>query len=506
MKKKLKKLFYLSLLLSGLILVGCELQEDVIENHNHHEKIRLSTKQFSELINEKKFSNSYRKIPKRKITSNINGRTVLEESYGFTIYDAPVQVIESDSLVSYTLLIKSDEIIKGENIVENLIINEYPTQNTTSIFTIKYAFDPLVKIDETNFHTLKRYSTVTPLVIEDKVFTEEMRGMMECVRVQELMCCHDPNDNLGGCHSPFNQCYKDETVFWGSVSVNCTSGGGGGPVGNYGPTEVGNTGPGPHGGSNGNVYTSPAPPCKSKNCAPIGDLNNNHCENLKELSKNSEQNIDPSINELKQKLAQNVTDEWGVQFKYDTDVTPPAYSNNLVEGDEGTAPFRSGWLYRGGAHLHTTTGYGMFSWGDVRNLFNAYDYTKPSNRPYITNIIVCNDASPAVTTDPYNVYAIKVDNITTLQNEINTVWNGSNYTGLSDKDRIDLIHSLQEKTFKNSIKNNPLLNEDEALEKAFLQQFANYGISLFKKDSSTNKWEKLTLNPITNTIQKTPCN
>ncbi len=513
MKKKLKKLFYLSLLLSGLVIAGCELQEDVIENHNHQQKIIFSSKQFSELIDEKKFSNSFSKIPKRKTSTDINGRSVIEESYGFTIYDAPVQVIESDSLISYTLLIQSDETNKDENIVENLIINEYPIQNTTSIFTIKYAFDPLVKIDETNFHSLKHYSTVTPLVIENKVFTEEMRGMMECIRVQELMCCHDPNDNLGGCHTPFGQCYKDNTVFWGTVSVNCSSGGGG-PSGNYGPTEVGNTGPGPHGGSptTGNVYTSPVPLCKIKSCPPIGDLKNNPCENLKELSKNSEQNIDPSINDLKQKLAEGVTNEWGVQFKHDTDVTPAVYSNILVSGNGNTAPFRSGWNYRGGAHIHTNEGYGMFSWVDVRNLFKAYSNTNPEKKDLVTNIMVCNISSPLVGSNSYNIYAIKVDDIIALENQINTTWNNPLYfvtpsgdPKKDESDKIDLIHLAQEKEFIKHL-NTDNLSVDDCLTKAFLNQFITYGISLYKKNNDTNNWERITFDPLTNTILKTPCN
>ena len=69
MKKKLKKLFYLSLLLSGLIIAGCELQEDVIEQHNHQHELKLSQKRFRELLEDKNFTTAFSKIPKQKIVN-----------------------------------------------------------------------------------------------------------------------------------------------------------------------------------------------------------------------------------------------------------------------------------------------------------------------------------------------------------------------------------------------------------------------------------------------------
>ncbi len=75
MKKKLKNLFYLSLLLSGLIFVGCELQEDVIEEHNHQHELKLSQKRFHKLLQDKNFITAFNKIPKQKVlTTNALGR------------------------------------------------------------------------------------------------------------------------------------------------------------------------------------------------------------------------------------------------------------------------------------------------------------------------------------------------------------------------------------------------------------------------------------------------
>lgn len=81
MKNKLRKLllaFSFGLLFAS---TACELQEDVVEKHNHEQKLKMYYKEFDELMADKKFSAAFSKLPKKKgnITSAAVGRTVMEE-------------------------------------------------------------------------------------------------------------------------------------------------------------------------------------------------------------------------------------------------------------------------------------------------------------------------------------------------------------------------------------------------------------------------------------------
>ena len=189
MKKKLKKLFYLSLLLSGLIIVGCELQEDVIEQHNHQNELRLSQKSFSELLEDKNFTTAFSKIPKQKIlTTNVLGRTQIEDKYGFTIFDTPVNVSESDTLIAYNLLIKRDVASEG-SYVENLVMNIFPQKNRTDAYIIKYVFDGTIEITPENFFEQEKKHVVTPIIFNNEPFDEAAKQSMACIRLLEFQCC-----------------------------------------------------------------------------------------------------------------------------------------------------------------------------------------------------------------------------------------------------------------------------------------------------------------------------
>ncbi len=273
MKKKLKKLFYLSLLLSGLIIAGCELQEDVIEQRNHQHELKLSQKRFSELLQDKNFTTALSKIPKQRVfITNVLGRTQMEDKYGFTIFDTPINVMESDSLIAYNLLIKRDVVSQG-SYVENLVMNIFPQKNRTDAYIIKYVFDGTTEINPKNFFELKKKHIVTPIIFNNEPFDEIAKQNMECIRVQELQCCNDPDGTWGGCHGITAACTNSSSYSWMTVDVVCNTGGGSGGGYDYGGTGGGEP-QGPHqGGSSGNthpVYNNPTPPCTSK-CPQLDD-------------------------------------------------------------------------------------------------------------------------------------------------------------------------------------------------------------------------------------------
>ena len=92
------------MLIFGIIfmLFGCS--EDLYEEKNQNETLKVSHKKFEDLIQQTKFCNAINKVQQAKNNSNV-AKTIMEEQYGFTISNKPVNVIENDSVTSYTLFV-----------------------------------------------------------------------------------------------------------------------------------------------------------------------------------------------------------------------------------------------------------------------------------------------------------------------------------------------------------------------------------------------------------------
>ena len=137
MTKKLLKNSLL-LFLSGIIIVSCSLENEAVHQHEHSKKASYQRKMYDELILDKNFSKAIKQIPKKNVlaSSSLN-RTVMEEQYGFTIFDVPINVMETDSVISYNLCIQTDSLAKGD-FFENLVINSNKFTNTIDAYLVKY--------------------------------------------------------------------------------------------------------------------------------------------------------------------------------------------------------------------------------------------------------------------------------------------------------------------------------------------------------------------------------
>ena len=122
--------------------------------------------------------------------------------------------------------------------------------------------------------------------------------------------------------------------------------------------------------------------------------------------------------------------------------------------------------------------------------------------------MMCNNPQPGDAKHPglYNTYAIKVDDYSLLSTYINGVWNDPKYTVTpSGNDQEDFQEKMED-IINDKDKSNIDANGDPtALEKLFINKFSNNGVSLYKKNDVTGKWEKLTIDPVTNSITATPC-
>src|SRR5690606_37945829 len=110
---------FLMLTIAALTLPGCE-QDDQHAHVAGKKSPTISRKTFDELMQTEKFRLAIQKLPKTKNASAANARTIMEDQYGFTIVDVPAKIIESDSAISYTLLVRPDSISAD---FENLVIN-----------------------------------------------------------------------------------------------------------------------------------------------------------------------------------------------------------------------------------------------------------------------------------------------------------------------------------------------------------------------------------------------
>ncbi len=127
--------FLLIIVIAALMLNGCE--KDDGHSHNHKKaSLNVKRQSFDDLMQTENFRNAFEKIPKSKHTSMTHARTVMEDQYGFTISDVPAKVIESDSAISYTLLILRDTTTTSN--LENLVINYNKFSNVTDALILNY--------------------------------------------------------------------------------------------------------------------------------------------------------------------------------------------------------------------------------------------------------------------------------------------------------------------------------------------------------------------------------
>jgi len=423
MKHKLKEFLLLQFLI-GTLFVSCSLEEEVVRNDNYNSKYQVKQQSYSELIKVTTFKNAMSKIPKVKKSNLLNGKTIMEEQYGFTIIDAPIKITETDEVIAYNLLVKSDTISQG-NYFENLVVNINKQTETIKAYIVKYNIGnndlTLTSHNSFIFNGARNAREIThnnnPIQFGKTVYEP-------CNHYQILMCSYEFNHVAGQecIENNFNLLYV-ETAISGDCMYTGPDGGGGGTGGTSGPSS-GNTG----GGGN-TINDNPTPPCPG--CPELeSDVEENPCDILKDLSKPDKYNINPIVASLKQKVINQVENEWGTEFireNYYNNTTNENvinYYTNLREGlnydiflASGEEYNASGHLikYLGGIHSHPIDGYSMFSWGDLKSLMGMYEESSNSYKSEVSLLLVCyNHIDPS---KPH-VYAIRVENIDALKRKI----------------------------------------------------------------------------------------
>lgn len=220
----------------------------------------------------------------------------------------------------------------------------------------------------------------------------------------------------------------------------------------------------------------------------------NPCDQLKKMiDPTNTTNIKAQIDWLKSKvnaLVNNKESGVEVQKRMNADETFRYEYTRIDSPNEFSVGLSTGGMNIGGIHSHPKKRYAMFSFQDVRFLLNAYDGASSTRSDDVFVMVVCKDNNGVT-----NTYNLKIDNIDALRNNVNSVWNDPFYSKFTkEDDKIKAIHKDQAKIYAKS---------NGELEKSFLDQFKDFGISLYKADATTSSFSKLALNNL-KTVTSTP--
>jgi hypothetical protein len=285
-------------ILTGLLLIlNCQ-HDDVINGTSTQEQhsktvipFEYNNKTYSELSNELKFSDAFNKVFKKdKLNPSENGKTVMEEQYGFTIDSALIKEISSDNYTSYTFLIHRE--IADDSFFENLVVT-LDSSSVPSAYIIKYNLnsDPIyINVDYA--YSLDATTELTQIDYNDSEAKYMYFGTDGCTIIT-LMCPYLEDHPAGaGCIAQ-----ERGDLYYDYDSSGCSSDPDGGGVGDGTPPSSGSPSGGTTGGNGNPIITEPNVPCQGRDCPEeIGDVYED-CETTLEnmnnfYSSNSPFNVD----------------------------------------------------------------------------------------------------------------------------------------------------------------------------------------------------------------------
>ena len=501
MKFTITKVFFLLCLLLIFGMSSCE--KDLYEDQISQSKFKVE--EFSLKDNNSKVSlnsNFLKAVSEiKKTIKNTNGKIVYDSINQIYFDDEKGIKISKDEYESYTF-----NIIKEDGNLENLVFCKNNDGEFYS-YKIKYSMPE---------DQLKNLSPEQLAGVPKDIFEMDDTKTVPCGQwVFETITSPrddgDPNGPnavvvltwvVGVCDGgsgtgtgPGTGQSGDGSGFGGNNSTGY--GDGSGNNNNSGNTSTPNGG-GNSGGGGGS--TPPAtPPIVTTPVLNLDDEVEDPCNRLKDLYDTNTLNTKVLINEMKTKVNDTIEHGYSLLRKvsasgtYLNDYTPEvaarAADNDMVE-------IEPGYFFYGGIHTHSINGTRMFSWGDLKLLKNLYKYARTENKEYVVlMMVVRNPLDPA---NP-NVYAIRINDFARLEAQLTTDLAG--IVGIvSEREKIENIHKNLGLFYKTN---------DANIEKAFLERFSNYGISLYKANNTLDNWSNLYLqkNTITNTQSLTsiPC-
>ena len=518
MIQKLKKIkLFLYICLGLIILNACTFEEEIIKQNGYQERMKLESKKFSELLKLPAFSNAYKRVINKKVTlsNDFAARTALEDQYGFTIVEGKdVKIItDIDGSIYYSMLI--ERAIKENLKFENLVI-KVVDEDVFAYILKRELYEKATYTESNNSYDINVKDIIlTELSVDNTTITSKVYSVRtwiaHCTDSGGPQDCHgnqrDDNWTPACGHYEYVVVATSDGIGGTPVVIGSTTGSEGGGSVNY---SLGSSNNGTN--QNGETpLTNNTPPIKNviivddDVAVPI----EKPCEALRRICDPSKSNVKIQINQLKNKVIENVQKEWGTSIQKigpsTLGVNPPEsqfsiQATPIIEGLVYDVDMTLGQTWIASAHIHTSLGEGMFSWKDIYNLLLQYNSVHHNRRKDVTQFVVV--ANPNNPNEP-NVYAIKIDNLTLFQSKLDADLNNPLM-----KDPNNDVN----KTYKNLNRSlEPFFKAYSSDEFAFLTRFSGYGISLYKAmDNNLSEWNKLERdsidNPLTSGgIKSTPC-
>lgn len=456
-----------------LLLSSCE--KDLYENQIKESTLKISHKQFSELLQVDAFNKSLNEVlkiteyQKSKENLALNGKTVMEEDYGFTITGKPINVIENDTITSYTLFVTRDN--NPLNVIENLVI-QANNNNPSDIkaYLIKYTNDVNIYAD---FDMKDFQGTKTIVPIEYNVAENNPNNRIVyydiCFDVQSWYCYgsgHHPNSV--GCI----QGYAITTQECVTLSYNdgASSGGGGSSGGIL---------TGPHGGGGGSP-NSPKTPCqqlKDNNSKPIANTS-------------PPKTVLDNLNDLTSQMATNPRERMFVLTP--TSTAENQYAENYVEGplNGGDVELNLSNLYVSILmHCHYKTSLlSIFSLSDIYQVYaiQSAGFMLNDGELFTSYLVTAHGTKYAIKFAPQNLNSL-------------SGYNENFFTGWE----FDNMKKAKEDKYAEDVQqtNTPAQNELGFLK--FIKD-QNLGIEIYKADATFSQWSKLTIGT-NGQVKPVPC-
>jgi hypothetical protein len=421
-------------------------------------------------------------------TSNA-ARTSFENQNGFTISDGFVKVIETDSVISYTMLIERD-VVTDTISFENLVIQENKFNTSEKAYSIKYTPTIIAPSGHDSFY----YEGTE--VLKNLAFTGFNRVGENAIETNNCyvnvvqVWCSQPNPGETNHHLARKGClastqyYKVVNILSSDCEGDGSSSGSSGSNNNNAPQEP--TGPGNSGG-----ITSPVKP--NQGFGQIQEMDT-PCKQLSAMSSTIKSNVKAKLNELAPFTNQKEI-EYGfnIELIFKADGTKEFIADDIRYLGTMGGGLNTGPTVIGSGHNHPINGHSMFSFTDVCHILDIYNKVKQSKQGFVFIYIVVKDKE----TGAIFPYALKIDDFNALTTKVNDELAKPDLASKSYDEKLKALDDAL--GFKYD--DNPT-----DLEKVFLEEYKLFGISLYKSDNlELNNWKKLELKT-DGTVGQVPCN
>lgn len=223
------------------------------------------------------------------------------------------------------------------------------------------------------------------------------------------------------------------------------------------------------------------------------------CKELKNLFNYKEANIKTKLQNLKTTVDESGENGFLMKKQANT------YTNTTLPATTTTdIPISTGAYTYAAAHTHPAFGaYPMYSWGDIYTLLSLRQHALSTNTSEVTFILASKNR---YLESQVNVYALKINDFVAFRKAF--------YKALADIVKEDPDLDGESLTVKLEALNGLLkdkydkANENQQ-EKAFLEAFKDFNISLYKANSNLDNWSKITVPEFTvnaSGVSETPCN